>query len=163
MTTFWEMNPAEKERAYYENGDYNPQPSMAKSRTVKFEHPYGELDVYYVPHLETFTLSKLIPGIKKVETMGTWPLKVMNMLRQILDYKFFGKETIEYRGRKYETMDLLCGMLNQIPGGMETDLWGYALWVEVIGKRSGREVKHVLTHSHPPSEEWGGQELMRRT
>jgi len=156
MTTFWEMNPAEKERAYYEDGEYHPRPPMAESRAVRFEPPYGDLDVYYVPHPETFTLSKLVPGVKKVETMGTWPPKVMDMLRQILDYGFFEKETMKYRGREYETMDLLGSMLSQVPGGTETALWGYALRVEVIGRRNGREVEHVLTHSHPPSEEWGG-------
>ena len=156
MTTFWEMNPAEKERAYYEDGDYHPQPPMAESRTVKFEPPYGELSVYYVQHPETFTLSKLVPRVKKVETMGTWPPKVMNMLKQILNYGFFEKETIEYKGRKYDTLGLLGNMLNQVSGGTETVLWGYALRVEVIGERNGREVEHVLTHSHPLSEKWGG-------
>jgi saccharopine dehydrogenase-like NADP-dependent oxidoreductase len=156
MTTFWEMNPAEKERAYYEGGEYHPQPPMAEARTVTFEPPYGELSVYYVPHPETFTLSKIVPGVKKVETMGTWPPKVMNMLKQILDYGFFGKETIEYEGRKCETLDLLGHILHQVSGGTETTLWGYALRVEVIGKRDGRKAEHVLTHSHPPSEKWGG-------
>jgi saccharopine dehydrogenase-like NADP-dependent oxidoreductase len=156
MTTFWEMNPAVKERAYYEDGKYHPQPPMKESRTVKFEPPYGELEVYYVPHPETFTLFKLVPGVKKVETMGTWPPKVMNMLKQILDYGFYEKETTEYKGRKYDTLDLLGNMLSQVPGGTETDLWGYALRVEVVGKRKGREVEHVLTTSHPPSEKWGG-------
>jgi saccharopine dehydrogenase-like NADP-dependent oxidoreductase len=157
MTTFWEMNPAEKERAYYENGEYHPQPPMAESRTVKFEPPYGELNVYYVPHPETYTLSKLVPGVKKVETMGTWPPKVMDMLKQILNYGFFEKETIEYEGRKYNTLSLLGSMLSQVSGGTETPLWGYALRVEITGQRDGRSVKHVLTHSHPPSEKWGGR------
>jgi saccharopine dehydrogenase-like NADP-dependent oxidoreductase len=156
MTTFWEMNPAEKERAYYADGKYHPQPPMAESRTVKFEPPYGELSVYYVPHPETFTLPKLVPRVKKVETMGTWPPKVMNMLKQILNYGFFEKETIEYKGQKFDTLDFLGNMLNQVAGGTETVLWGYALRVEVIGKRNGREVEHVLTHSHPLSEKWGG-------
>jgi lysine 6-dehydrogenase len=156
MTTFWEMNPAEQERAYFEDGRYHPQPPMVESRTVEFEPPYGKLNVYYVPHPETFTLSKLVPNVKKVETMGTWPPKVMDMLRQILRYGFFQKQSIDYNGTKHNTMDLLGAMLSQVPGGTETDLWGYALRVEVIGKRSGREVEHVLTHSHPPSQEWGG-------
>lgn len=156
MTTFWEMNPAEKERAYYADGEYHPQSPMAESRTVKFEPPYGELSVYYVPHPETFTLSKLVPRVKKVETMGTWPPKVMNILKQILNYGFFEIETIEYEGRKFDTLDLLGNMLNQVVGGTETVLWGYSLRVEVIGKRNGREVEHVLTHSHPLSEKWGG-------
>jgi lysine 6-dehydrogenase len=156
MTTFWEMNPAEQERAYFDRGKYHPQPPMAESRTVEFEPPYGKLDVYYVPHPETFTLSKLVRGVEKVETMGTWPPKVMDMLRQILRYGFFETESIEYNGTRYNTMDLLGTMLSQVPGGTETDLWGYALRVEVIGKRSGKQVEHVLTHSHPPSHEWGG-------
>jgi saccharopine dehydrogenase-like NADP-dependent oxidoreductase len=157
MTTFWEMDPRVKERAYYENGKYYPQPPMKESKRVKFEPPYGELEVYYVPHPETFTLSKLVPGVKKVETMGTWPPKVMNMLKQILDYGFYEKETIEYKGQKFNTLDLLGSMLSQVPGGIETDLWGYALRVEVLGRRKGRKVEHVLTTSHPPSEKWGGK------
>lgn len=64
MTTFWEMNPAEQERAYFEHGHYHPQPPMVESKTVEFEAPYGKLNVYYVPHPETFTLSRLVPGIK---------------------------------------------------------------------------------------------------
>ncbi len=156
MTTFWEMNPGESERAFYENGQYHQQPPMVESREVEFEPPYGKLNVYYVPHPETFTLSKLVPGVKKVETMGTWPPKVMDMLRQILNYGFFEKQEIVYNGTKYNTMDLLGVVLSQVPGGTETDLWGYALRVEVLGKRSDRQVEHVLTHSHPPSQEWGG-------
>jgi hypothetical protein len=49
---------------------------------------------------------------------------------------------------------LLGRILSQVPGGTETDLWGYALRVEVIGKRNSRKVEHVLTHSHPPFEKW---------
>lgn len=36
--------------------------------------------------------------------------------------------------------------------GRETDLYGYALHVEVAGARAGRRVQHTLTHRHPPSD-----------
>ena len=80
----------------------------------------------------------------------------MNLLKQILDYGFFEKETIEYEGRKCDTLGLLGSILNQVSGGTETALWGYALRVEVVGEKDGRKVEHVLTHSHPPSDKWGG-------
>jgi saccharopine dehydrogenase-like NADP-dependent oxidoreductase len=155
MTTFWEMDPEEKKRAYYQDGEYHPQPPLRESRTVEFEPPYGKLPVYYVPHSETYTLSKLVPGIKLVKTMGTWPPIEMDFLKQLIDYGVFEKKTIRHKGNELVTLELLGDMLSQLPRGTKAALWGYALRVEVIGDRKGRKVKHVLTTSHPPSDEWG--------
>ena len=156
MTTFWEMDPEEKMRAYYENGEYHPQPPLKESRVVEFEPPYGKLNVYYVPHPETFTLSKVVPGVKLVKTMGTWPPIEMELLKQLIDLGVYEQKSIEHKGKKFETMALIGDMLKQLPRGTKTELWGYALKVYVIGERDGREVKHVLTTSHTPSDEWGG-------
>lgn len=155
-TTFWEINPEEKMRAYYENGKYYPQPPLKESRVVEFEPPYGKLDVYYVPHSETFTLSKLVPGVKTVKTMGTWPPADMEVLKQLVDFGVFEQKTIKHKGQQLNTLDLLGDMLSQLPGGTKTPLWGYALRVEVVGERDGRKVEYVLTTSHPPADEWGG-------
>ncbi|KXA88988.1 hypothetical protein AKJ40_00290 [candidate division MSBL1 archaeon SCGC-AAA259M10] len=157
MTTYWEMDPKTEERAYYENGEFHPQPPMQKSRTVRFEPPYEDLDVYHVPHPETFTLPKNVPEVEKVETMGTWPPQVMNMLKQMLDYGFFDTDKIEYKDEEYETLDLFAHILHQVPGGQETPLWGYALRVEVHGEKNDEKIKYILTHSHPAMEEWGGK------
>jgi len=156
MTTFWEMNPAEKMRAYYENGKYLPQPPLKESRTVEFEPPYGKLDVYYVPHSETYTLAKLVPGVKRVKTMGTWPPIEMEMLKQLIDFGVFEKKTIEHKGQKYNTLEILGDMLSQLPRGTRTPLWGYALRVEVIGEKGNKNIECVLTTSHPAFEKWGG-------
>lgn len=156
LTTFWELDPEEKMRAYYENGQYYPQPALRESKTVEFEPPYGRLNVYYVPHSETFTLSKLVPGVKVVKTMGTWPPIEMEFLRQLIDYGIFQKKTIDHKGQRYETLELLGDMLSQLPRGTSTPLWGYALRVEVVGERNRRAVQRVLTTTHPPSEKWGG-------
>jgi saccharopine dehydrogenase-like NADP-dependent oxidoreductase len=53
-------------------------------------------------------------------------------------------------------LEIVGDLLHQLPRGRRTSLWGYALHVDVRGKRSGKEVRHVLTTSHPHFEEWGG-------
>jgi len=155
-TTYWEINPEEKMRAYYENGQYYLQPPLKESKTVEFEPPYGKLDVYYVPHSETFTLSKLVPGVKVVKTMGTWPPRDMEVLKYIVDFGVFETKTIKHKGQEFDTLALLADMLSQLPGGVTTPLWGYALRVEVIGEKEDKKVKYVLTSSHPPTEKWEG-------
>jgi len=156
VTSFGEIDPEEKLRAYYENGKYHPQPPLKESKIVEFEPPYEKLDVYYVPHSETFTLSKLVPGVKRVKTMGTWPPADMEVLKQLVDFGIFEQKTINHKGQNFNTLELLGDIFSQLPGGTRTPLWGYALRVEVIGERDGRKVEYVLTTSHPPSDEWGG-------
>jgi saccharopine dehydrogenase-like NADP-dependent oxidoreductase len=155
-TTFWEMDPKEKRRAYYSNGNFYPQYPLQESKIVEFEHPYGKLPVYYVPHSETDNLSQLVPGVKIVKTMGTWPPEDMDLLKQLLDYGIYEKETISYQGQEINTLDLIGNILSQLPRGKKTPLWGFAVHVKVVGKRDGSTVEHVLTTSHPPTESWGG-------
>jgi saccharopine dehydrogenase-like NADP-dependent oxidoreductase len=49
-------------------------------------------------------------------------------------------------------MEAIGAFLQQSPQGQTTNLYGYALHVQVIGTREGRWVEHVLTHTHPPSD-----------
>jgi len=155
LTTFWEMDPDEKDRAYYEDGKFYPQPPLETSKTVEFEPPFGKLEVYYVPHPETINLAKLVPGVKKVTTMGTWPPIEMELLKQLIDFGIFEEKTITHKGRKLNTLEIVGDLLYQLPRGQRTALWGYALHIEVKGKRGGKDVQHVLTTSHPYFEKWG--------
>ena len=155
LTTFWEMDPDEKDRAYYEDGKFYPQPPLQTSKTVEFEPPFGKLEVYYVPHPETINLSKLVPGVKKVVTMGTWPPIEMELLKQLIDFGIFDKKTVEHKGQELNTLEIVGDILYQLPRGQHTALWGYALHIEVIGKRGEKDVKHILTTSHPYFEKWG--------
>jgi saccharopine dehydrogenase-like NADP-dependent oxidoreductase len=36
--------------------------------------------------------------------------------------------------------------------GTETELYGYALHVEVIGQKNGKTYQYILTHTHPASD-----------
>ncbi len=38
------------------------------------------------------------------------------------------------------------------PEGTETELYGYALHIEVIGRKDGKTYQHILTHTHPASD-----------
>lgn len=157
LTTFWEMDPAEKDRAFFENGKMFPQPPLKESKLVEFEEPYGELQVYYVPHPETIRLSQLVPGIKKVVTMGTWPPIEMELLKQLIDFGLFDKKEIFHKGSKLNVLDVMGDLLHQLPRGTRTEKWGYALNVEIIGKRENKIVKYVLKTSHPEFKKWGGE------
>lgn len=157
LTTFWEMDPAEKERAFFEDGKMFPQPPLKESKLVEFAQPYGELPVYYVPHPETTRLSQFVPGIKKVVTMGTWPPIEMELLKQLIDFGAFDKKEILHKGDKLNVLDVLGDLLHQLPRGTKTEIWGYALNVEVIGKRESKDVKYVMKTSHPPFKNWGGE------
>ena len=157
LTTFWEMDPAEKDRAYYENGKMHPQPPLKESKKVKFEEPFGELDVYYVPHPETTRLAQFVPGIKKVVTMGTWPPIEMELLKQLIDFGIFGKKEILHKSSRLNTLDVMGDILYQLPRGTRTTLWGYALHVETTGKKDGKAIKVTLTTSHPYFTKWGNE------
>ena len=157
LTTFWEMDPAEKGRAFFKNGKMFPQPPLIESKLVEFEEPYGELHVYYVPHPETIRISQLVPGIKKVVTMGTWPPIEMELLKQLIDFGVFEKQEIFHKGGEVKVLDIVGDLLHQLRRGTKTQLWGYALHVEIIGKREDKNVKYVLKTSHPEFKKWGGE------
>jgi saccharopine dehydrogenase-like NADP-dependent oxidoreductase len=69
-------------------------------------------------------------------------------------------DRIAVRGVEFGVMEAIGACLMQSPEGRETELYGYALHVEVAGTRDGRHVRHTLTHTHPPSDgsvpEWAG-------
>lgn len=155
LTTFWEMHPKEKGRAYFENGKMHPQPPLKFSKIVNFAEPFGDLEVYYVPHPETARLSQHVKGIKKVVTMGTWPPIEMELLKQLIDFGVFSKKEILHKGEKLNTQDLFGDLLFQLPRGTKTERWGYALHVETIGKKGNKDVRYVLKTQHPDFKVWG--------
>lgn len=57
-------------------------------------------------------------------------------------------------------MEAIAAYLMQSQEGRETELYGYALHVEVEGTRQGRRFRHTLTHTHPTSDgsvpDWAG-------
>jgi NAD(P)-dependent dehydrogenase (short-subunit alcohol dehydrogenase family) len=59
-----------------------------------------------------------------------------------------------------QVMEAIAAHLLQSKVGRETELYGYALHVEVVGMHGRRKLQHTLWHTHPPSDgsvpEWAG-------
>ena len=49
-------------------------------------------------------------------------------------------------------MDCVAEYLLNSKEGTETELYGYALHIEVVGTKDGKKVQHILTHTHPKSD-----------
>jgi len=49
-------------------------------------------------------------------------------------------------------LDTIASYLLQSKEGQTTDLYGYALHVEVTGSREEKKYRHILTHTHPAAD-----------
>ncbi len=153
-TTAYEYDPRLTGRVVFENGQFIQVPPFARPRDITLPEPYGTLPEYIIPHSETRTLAAYLSnkGVRLIEVRGTWPAKNMQLMRTLYDWGFLRNEAIEVDGRHYGIMDLVARFLLQSDEGRTTDVYGYALHVEVIGTRNGRREQTILTHTHPASD-----------
>jgi len=155
-TTIWEVDPTVKERAYYEDGRLVPVPPLSGEMVVKFLEPIGSQKVYYVPHSETYTLPKYIPGVRRVEVRGTWPPEVIELLRVLLNFGFLSEKPINIKGVDISPKEFVYEHLSRVPEAKKTEVWGYGLHVEVSGLKDGMNVCCVLRVGQPLGQGWEG-------
>lgn len=153
-TTTYEYDPELPGRVVYENGEFIQVPPFARPREIELPQPYGKGIQYIIPHAETKTLAKALydKGVNLIEVRGTWPQKNMRLVRALYEYGILRNDPIEINGSEVGVMDCIAQYLYQSKEGTETELYGYALHIEVIGEKEGQKVKHVLTHTHPSSD-----------
>ncbi len=153
-TTRVEYDPALPSRVVYENGEFVQVPPFARPRDIELPPPFGTHTQYIIPHAETMTLPKSLADkqIRLIEVRGTWPPKNMALIRTLYDWGFMRNDPVEINGAPVGILDAVASYLLQSEEGKTTDLYGYALHVEVTGKRSGKTVRHLLTHTHPASD-----------
>lgn len=156
-TTFIEYDPKLESRVVYEDREFVQVPPFSRERMIELPEPFGTHPQYVIPHPETFTLPRYIKGVKRIEVRGTWPEKQMRLVRSLYDYGFLRGDRVKIKGTEISTLEFLAAYLDQAPEGKEQDLWGYALHVEVIGRREDKSVRHVLTTTHPSATEEGWQ------
>lgn len=162
-TTTYEYDPDLPGRIVYENGEFVQVKPFARPRKILLPEPYGETEQYIIPHSETVTLAEYLAekGVELIEVRGTWPKQNMNLVRALYDYGFMRNEKVEIGREMVGIMDVIGTYLQQSPEGKTTELYGYALHVEVIGTAgTGEKLCHILTHRHPSSdgtiEDWAG-------
>jgi saccharopine dehydrogenase-like NADP-dependent oxidoreductase len=153
-TTRVEYDPDLTSRVVYEKGKFIQVPPFARPREIELPPPFGTHTQYIIPHAETMTLPKSLADkqIQLIEVRGTWPPKNMKLIRTLYDWGFMRNDKIEVNGTQVEILDAIASYLIQSKEGQTTDLYGYALHVEVTGSREGKKYQHILTHTHPASD-----------
>ncbi|MDZ5607257.1 saccharopine dehydrogenase C-terminal domain-containing protein [Bacillus pseudomycoides] len=153
-TTTYEYDPKLPTRTVFENGEFKQVPPFARPREIELPAPFGKAVQYIIPHSETITLAKALKdkGVQLIETRGTWPQQNMQLVRALYDYGILRNDKIEVNGKEIGIMNCISNYLLQSKEGQETEVYGYALHVEVVGKKNGQKERHVLYHTHPTSD-----------
>ncbi|MFH1984417.1 MAG: saccharopine dehydrogenase C-terminal domain-containing protein [Pseudomonadota bacterium] len=153
-TTTYEYDPVLPGRVVFEDDAFVQVPPFSRERVITLPGPYGTHPQWIIPHAETRTAHAYLKdkGVRLIEVRGTWPPQNMQLVRALYDWGFMRNDPIRVGGETIGIMDAIGRYLQQAPEGQTTDLYGYALHVQVIGTRGGGPVEHVLTHTHPPSD-----------
>ena len=153
-TTRIEYNPALPSRLVYEDGEFIQVPPFARPRDIDLPQPFGTHTQYIIPHAETKTLATSLAnqGVRLIEVRGTWPPKNMELIRILYDWGFMRNNKVKVDEVEVGILDAIVSYLIQSPEGQTTDLYGYALHVEVNGNKDGKNFQHILTHTHPASD-----------
>ncbi len=161
-TTRVEYEPDLPSRVVFEDGQFKQVPPFARPREITLPEPYGTHVQYIIPHPEPLTLSRSLAekGVRLVEARGTWPPKNMRLLRALHEWGFLRNDRVTVDDQQIGVLDAIFAHCLQSPEGQTTELYGYALHVEVIGQRDDQTVEHILTHTHPASDgsvpDWAG-------
>jgi lysine 6-dehydrogenase len=149
-TIIWELSTVCPTRMYYLNGNFEVVPLLQGSKTVRFADPIGEQIVYFVPHTETVSLAKNIPGIKFVSVRGTWRPEYMEDFRVLNKYGLLDPVEVQTKNGKVLMSDVTRQRMWDFRGGkIDDQLWGFFLNVEVIGMKKGKRDRFVMNVSHP--------------
>lgn len=165
-TVIDEFSP-EAARFYYEDGALVEVRPFDGARMIRFEQPVGEQEVYFVPHSETHTLSRFIgKGLHRVDVRGAWRPEIMRALRMFLDFRLITSDVVKVNGTTVRAKEFLrAHLLQEASAGHDRDEgdWAFLLYVEVVGKRSGRTARRLYRTSHPDMHAWGRQATAKMT
>jgi saccharopine dehydrogenase-like NADP-dependent oxidoreductase len=158
-TTLWEFNPEEGDRSevYYEEGKWHPTPPMSGEIAIEFHEHIGTQKVYYVPHDESNTLPNSYPGLRRAAVRGCFPPHVMALMSSLMKGGLLTSKPAKINDTEMPSIEIIRQLLMENPISKTNPVWGYGLVIEIIGERSGREVKCTYRTHHPPADEWGGE------
>ena len=153
-TTMYEYDPDLPTRTVFEDGKFIQVPPFARPREIRLPEPFGTGTQYIIPHSETVTLAEALKdkGVRLIETRGTWPPKNMQLVRALYDWGILRNDSVNVNGKEIGVMDCIAEYLLNSREGTETELYGYALHIEVTGTKGGKAYRHIVTHTHPKSD-----------
>jgi saccharopine dehydrogenase-like NADP-dependent oxidoreductase len=151
-----EFSP-ESRRFFWRDGEFIETPAFSGASRVLFSQPVGEIEVYYVPHSETYTLPRFLgKGVKRVSVRGTWRPEIMSALKAFADFRFTADCTVRFRGHEINSRSFVREhILQQAATVGEDGEWAFLLRVEVAGRLDGRPARFEYRSSHPSRASWG--------
>jgi saccharopine dehydrogenase-like NADP-dependent oxidoreductase len=148
-------------RFYWRDGEFVPTVPFEGRRRVHFPAPVGAQDVFYVPHSETHTIHRFLPGVREVAVRGTWRPADMDRLKAVASLGLTGEQPVSINGKKVAPLQVLREVLLAHAEPTNGEPWAFFLWVSVRGRRKGRRREVRMTASHPSS--WGTATTGRMT
>lgn len=150
QTVLDEFSPSTK-RFYWEQGELVELAPFMGEKEVAFDAPIGRVSTWFVPHSETHTLPRFIPGVKRVDVRGTWRPEIMRALKHYNEVGLLSTEPVAGVAPKDILRELFLKN-GDWPGPGE---WSFYVNVEVKGRNEHSEVTATYNLSHPESAEWG--------
>lgn len=155
-TTQYEYNPALENRVIYEDGEFKQVPPFARERLIPTPAPYGTNPQYIIPHSEVITAKDYLNRIGKpprlIEVRGTWPQKNMRLIKALYEWGIMKNEAFTYEGKEMKIIDVIGAYLQQNEAGKVTDLYGYCLYIQMLGEKNGKKCEAVYYHTHPKTD-----------
>jgi saccharopine dehydrogenase-like NADP-dependent oxidoreductase len=140
-------------RFYFEDGKLIEVPPFHGRKEIEFAAPVGRIAAYMVPHSETHTLHRFLPGVRKVSVRGTWRAETMEALRTFNSFDLLSEEPMKQSGRTPKS--LLRELILERLTGVDEQEWAFLLNVSVKGRKGDRAVHATYNLSHPPRSQWG--------
>lgn len=155
-TTQFEYDPLFDKRVVYEDGQLKQVPPFARERLIPTPAPYGTNPQYIIPHSEVHTAKDYLKKIGKparlIEVRGTWPQKNMRLIRALYEWGIMRNESFTYKNQEMKIIDVIGAYLQQKEEGKTTELYGYCLYIQMLGEKGGKKYEQVLYHTHPKSD-----------
>lgn len=126
----------------YIEGELKMVPARQFHREVVFPEPVGKLDTYYTGHPEPITIPIYLKGVRNVTVRGALSPQWLNpLLSQLADIGLTEDRPVDVGGVKVSARRFLVSFVHESfdqfrLGGADRS----AFWVEVVGKRGGKNV-----------------------
>lgn len=147
-------------RFYFEEGRLVEVPPFAGAQEIEFLSPVGRVTTYLVPHSETHTLPRFLPGLRRVSVRGTWRPETMEALRT---FHAFGLLTEQPLADGAVPKAVLRSLILERLAGADDGEWAFLLNVRVVGRRGPARVVATYDLSHPGRDAWGTSATARVT
>lgn len=144
QTVLDEFSP-ETRRFYFEDGQLVDVPPFSGEREVLFDAPVGKVPTWFVPHSETHTLPRFIPGLRRVEVRGTWRPEIMQALRHYGAVGLLSSQPLDGVAPK----DFLRTLFLKQPPWPDHQECAFLVNVEVWGRSAERSITATYNLSHP--------------